>query len=298
MKEKKRISRSKAILRYPGGKFKAVKFIQPFWEQVEHDEYREPFVGGGSVFISKPLVKFNWINDINKELFALYKSLADNSKREKLISELLSIEITKGNYDKLFYSKPKDWLGKAKRYYVLNRCSFSGITKWNSFIGDVRYNIEQAQHLMRDVGRKLAKTKITCEDFEKVIIAKPLGSGKVFMFLDPPYAESRQEAAYEHSFTKEDHVRLANLLKKTKYSFLLTYDDCPFIRELYEDWTYLYPRTWTYSVANVKTHWNPRESGNELFISNFPLKKIENKKITDFDIIKTNQEPSVLLAEN
>lgn len=291
------IKKGKSILRYPGGKLKAIKFIQPFWEQIEHDEYREPFVGGGSVFISKPLTKYNWINDINKELFALYKSLANKNTREKLISELLSLKITKELYDELFYSKPEDNFGKAKRYYVLNRCSFSGITKWNSFIGDVRYNIERAQHLMRDIGKKLGKTKITNDDFEKVITAKPMGSGKVFMFLDPPYAESRQEAAYEHSFTKEDHIRLSILLKKTKHKFLLTYDNCEFIRNLYKDWAYLYPRTWTYSVANVKTHWNPRENGNELFVSNFPLKEIKN-----MEIIESTQEVSssspALLIEN
>lgn len=287
-----------AILRYPGGKLKAIKFIKPFWEQIEHDEYREPFVGGGSVFISKPLVKYNWINDINEELFALYNSLANKDKREKLIAELLSLKITKKLYDSLFYSNPQDDFEKAKKYYVINRCSFSGITKWNSFIGDVRYNIENAQHLMREVGEKLSKTKITCEDFEKVINAEPRGSGKVFMFLDPPYAESRQEAAYEHSFTKEDHLRLAKLLKKTKYYFLLTYDDCPFIRKLYEGWAYLYPRTWRYSVANVKTHWNPRESGNELFISNFPFKTIREKEPSKRNFNKSNQDHSILLVEN
>lgn len=259
------------ILRYPGGKLKAIKYIRPFWEQFNHDEYREPFVGGGSVFISKPLVKYNWINDANKELIAFYKALSITKKRKKLINELLSLKITKELYDELFYSQPKDWFSKAKRFYVLNRCSFSGITKWNSFIGDVRYNIKQAQHIMDDVGKKLSKVKITSKDFEELITAKPLGLGKVFLFLDPPYAESRQVAAYEYSFEKNDHIRLARLLKKTKYYFLLTYDDCNFIRELYE-WANLYDKyTWTYSVANSKVHHNPREKGNELFISNFKL---------------------------
>lgn len=275
-----------AILRYPGGKYKAVKFIQPFWEQIEHDEYREPFVGGGSVFIFKPAVKYTWINDINKELIAFYKAISEKNKREKLISDLLSLKITKKLYDELFYSKPRDWFGKAKKFYVLNRCSFSGITKWNSFIGDVRYNIDQAKDLIYEIGIKLSKTKITCEDFEGMIKEKPKGSGKVFMFLDPPYAESRQVAAYEYPFELKDHERLAELLKKTKYSFLLTYDDCKFIRDLY-DWAHFYPRTWTYSVANSKVHHNPRESGNELFISNFKLKnQIKETKLNEFVAIQ------------
>ncbi|MBN2197898.1 DNA adenine methylase [Candidatus Wolfebacteria bacterium] len=271
-------TKPKTIFRYPGGKYKAIKYIQPFWEQIDHDEYREPFVGGGSVFIAKPSVPYNWINDLDKEIIAFYKVISDKKKREILINKLLALKIDKPIYEQLYFSKPKDNLNKAFRYYILNRCSFSGITRWNSFIGDVRYNITNAQHLIRDVGPKLANTKITSQDFEKVIIEKSKGKKGVFLFLDPPYAESRQIVAYNVTFSKEDHLRLAKLLKKTKYPFLLTYDDCEFVRELYK-WANLYSKTWTYSVANSRVHHNPRENGNELFISNFPIVKEKQLKL-------------------
>lgn len=269
----------KNIFRYPGGKLRAIKFIRPFWEQVKHDEYREPFLGGGSVFINKPLSKFNWINDIDTNLIAFYKIISDLKMRKDLIKDLENIHITKEVYDNLFNSKPKDNYGKAFRYYILNRCSFSGITMWNSFIGDVRFNMKSAIKTIEEVGRKLSGVKISSLDFEKVITAKPIGKEGVFMFLDPPYAESRQVVAYAHSFKKEDHIRLSRLLKETKFKFLLTYDDCKFIRDLYS-WANLYERTWTYSVANARVHFNPRESGNELFISNFELK--DNKKLLEY----------------
>jgi len=272
---KKRVS----ILRYPGGKFKAIKYIKPFWEKVKHDEYREPFVGGGSVFIAKSEVKFNWINDINGELISFYKVLTDDVLREELIKELLDFEVTRENYEKIFHSSPTELVQKAKKFYILNRCSFSGISKWKSFIGDVRYNIKKQQDNLRLVGEKLKNFEITNIDFEKVITAPPKSSGKVFLFLDPPYAESRQEAAYEFPFAMKDHVRLAKLLKKTKYYFLLTYDDCKFIRDLYS-WANLYERGWTYSVANVNTHHNPREYGRELFISNFKLNGEKQKTLS------------------
>lgn len=262
---------TKSLLRYPGGKTKAIKYIRSIWQKIPHSEYREPFVGGGSIILAKPPVKFNWINDINDELISFYRVLADPEKREEFIKELISLKINKEFYDSLFTSKPNDEYDKAKKFYILNRCSFSGITKWNSYIGLVRYNIENAQHLMREFGNKIHNYKITCMDFSKVIEASP-EEDNVFLILDPPYAESRQEAAYDFPFTKKDHMRLSNNLKKTEYPFLLTYDDCQFIRELY-DWAYQYEYTWTYSVANVRTHHNPRESGNELFITNFEFKK-------------------------
>jgi DNA adenine methylase len=269
---------ARSIFRFPGGKLKAIPLIKPFWEQIEHDEYREPFVGGGSVFIAKPLVKINWINDIDEDLMAFYRVIANKKTREKLIAELLSLKISRDLYENLYFSKPKDIFNKAKRYYVLNRCSFSGIIIWNAFIGDGRYNIKSAQNLIRKVGEKLSKTIITNKDFEEIITAKPKGSGKVFLFLDPPYAESRQIVAYKHAFRKEDHIRLSRILKKTNYPFLLTYDNCEFIRNLYK-WAYQYEQTWTYSVANSRVHHNPRERGNELFISNFKLEKSPQKRL-------------------
>jgi len=274
---KKRVS----ILRYPGGKFKAIKYIKPFWEKIEHKEYREPFVGGGSVFIAKPKSKFNWINDINEDLFSFYKVLSDQKLTEILIRKLLKFKVTKKNYEKVFHSNPKEIIDKAKKFYILNRCSFSGISKWKSFIGDVRYNIKKKQDNLRLVGNKIRDFKITNIDFEKVINSPPKTTGKVFLFLDPPYAESRQEAAYEFPFTRKDHLRLAKMLKKTKYSFLLTYDDCQFVRSLYS-WANIYERGWTYSVANVRTHHNPREYGKELFISNFKLDNKEDKTLNLF----------------
>lgn len=262
---------SGSVFRYPGGKSKAIKFIEPFWDQINHDEYREPFIGGGSVYAAKKNVKFNWINDLDNNLFSFYKIISVEKSRKLLIKKLIKTKVTKKLYDALYFSKPKILFNKAYRYYLLNRCSFSGITKWNSYIGDVRFNIHKLQNLINELGIKLKNTKITNYDFEKVLLEKPAGK-KIFFYLDPPYAESRQIVAYNVTFEKKDHERLAKILKKIKHPFLLTYDDCKYVRNLYK-WANFYDRTWRYSVANSRVHHNPRESGNELFISNFKLLK-------------------------
>ena len=64
-------------------KAKAIKFIRPFWENCSHQEYREPFVGGGSVFIAKENVKRTWINDLDKDK----DSINDLDKEEELDDE-------------------------------------------------------------------------------------------------------------------------------------------------------------------------------------------------------------------
>ena len=93
-----------SIFRYPGGKIKAVKFIKPFWSQIEHDEYREPFVGGGSVFVAKGNTKYNWINDLDSDLYSFYKIISSTLQRKKLIDKLLKTKISKKLHNNLFYS--------------------------------------------------------------------------------------------------------------------------------------------------------------------------------------------------
>lgn len=67
-------------LRYPGGKSKALNEIRPFMT-LDFSEYREPFVGGGSVFIYlkqvRPEAKFK-INDLNYDLFCFWNTLKKN----------------------------------------------------------------------------------------------------------------------------------------------------------------------------------------------------------------------------
>ena len=90
---------AESIFRYPGGKLKALKYINPFWQQTNHDEYREPFVGGGSVYIHKPNVQFNWINDLDKDLYSFYKIISKIDDREKSINDLTKAKINKKNHD-------------------------------------------------------------------------------------------------------------------------------------------------------------------------------------------------------
>ena len=67
----------------------------------------------------------------------------------------------------------------------------------------------------------------------------------------------------------ETNSVLARMVRgETKFKFLLTYDNCEYIKNLY-DGLYFYDKTWTYSLANSRVHHNPREAGNELFITNF-----------------------------
>ena len=79
----------KTPLRYPGGKSRALSKLFQFIPNLsDYNEYREPFLGGGSVAIevSKryPHLKM-WVNDLYEPLYNFWREIQDNGEQVKNI---------------------------------------------------------------------------------------------------------------------------------------------------------------------------------------------------------------------
>lgn len=269
--------------RYAGGKFYARKLII---EQIPpHTHYVEPFAGGGSIFFAKSKVRDNWLNDKDIELVNTYLHIRD--KPEKLIESLAGIEAKKelhGYYKNEF--KPQNDLERAKRWYYLNRTSYSGIMNMKNCYwgyGD-KYSMrpENWGRNIRRTSQKLQNVNITNVDFEEVISSVSDGA---FLFVDPPYYNADQDKFYTHFFTLEDHLRLRDILKKhsNRIKFLITYDNSPEVIELYEWAMNHLEREWNYTINRTddqkkkpngtvnKTKKGTRYKGKEIFITNYSL---------------------------
>ena len=270
---KKRIAKTtadriiKSPFRFPGSKAQAIKYIRPHWEFNPHVEYREPFLGGGAVFFSKPKVPSIWLNDIDEELVTTYKTMQDAESCSLLIERVSQEEATKERHTEMKHWKPKTALDIAYRYFYLNRTSYSGIMKKPAWGYHPKKSVPPERWAPRilQAHEKLQGVRITSQDFKSVIEA-PAQSDSVFMFIDPPYYEADQKRAYEHSFIEKDHRRLARALKKIKYPFCLTYDNCESVKELYS-WAEVSPVSWRYHTANSRKA--TRKMGRELIISNY-----------------------------
>jgi len=259
----------KSPFRFPGSKAQAIKYIRPHWEGNPHAEYREPFLGGGAVFFSKLRVPSIWLNDIDEELVATYRTIQDAELCSLLIERVSQEEATKERHTEMKQWKPKTPLDIAHRYFYLNRTSYSGIMKKPAWGYHAKKSVPPDRWAPRilQAHEKLQGVKITSQDFKSVIEAPP-ESDSVFMYIDPPYYEADQKRAYEHSFIQTDHERLAVLLKETDLSFCLTYDNCEPVRALY-DWATITPVSWRYHTANSRKA--SRKMGHELIISNYKL---------------------------
>ena len=261
----------KSPFRYAGGKFYALKHILPFIDCVPHDEYREPFVGGGSVFFAKSKAEINWINDLEIEIINVYRAFSDESLSRIIIEKLKNEVATKLRHSEIKEWEPEDFIDRVYRTFYLNRTSYCGIINSPAWgYKDGKSSPPQNWgNFITNVQPKLADVNITSLDFSEVITAPPKGKS-VLLYLDPPYYKADQKRAYTKSFETSDHVRLSELLKETPYHFCLSYDNVDEVKELYS-WANIYERSWLYNTANISGM--SRNLGSELIITNY---KVEN----------------------
>lgn len=262
-------------LRYPGGKQKAIVQISGVLP-ARCQEFREPLVGGGSVYFharSNQLGQQYWINDKFEELVCFWRVVKDQRLNAKLRRELeeLRSSFADASEIKAYFLQareedPADEYRKAFLFFFFNRVTFSGTTRAGGFSAAAsisRFTASSIERL-KFMPEALANTKITHGDFEPVISSP----GKdVFLFLDPPYFTATKLYGRGGSLHDFDHERLAVLLSRTRHKFLITYDDCPEIRELYS-WARVVPWELQYGMNNCNLQ-NLSKIGSELFISNY-----------------------------
>jgi DNA adenine methylase len=262
-------------LRYPGGKQKAISQIAGMFP-ASAAEYREPMVGGGSVFFHARNISFAkryWINDQFKELVAFWNTVQDPSRCAQLLTELetLRARFRSSEQIKKFFLKareenPTDDYRLAFLFFFFNRVTFSGTTRAGGFSSSAsisRFTASSIERL-RALPEALRDTRITNTDFEEVVKAP---GQDVFLFLDPPYFTAQKLYGRNGSLHDFDHERLASCLKNSDHRFLITYDDCADIRKLYK-WAKVSSWKLQYGMNNCNSE-NLSKIGSEVFIRNY-----------------------------
>jgi len=262
----------KSPLRYPGGKSRAVKLINTLVP--DFNEFREPFVGGGSVFVNLkqryPNKKF-WINDIYYDLYKFWE--ITQNEIDKLVEQiyLWRNKFTEGKdlHRFLIDNKKKfNDIETASAFFIFNRITFSGTTESGGFSHQAfndRFTESSIQRL-RQLATILPKTQITNFDYKKVVEEE---GNNVFLFLDPPYYSATKSALYGKNgnlHKQFDHKRFAEIMKNCKHKWLITYDDSDYIKELFS-FAEIIPFNLMYGMRNQTNHSN--QNGKEIFISNY-----------------------------
>jgi len=264
----------KSPLRYPGGKTRAIKYINPLVPK--YSEYREPFVGGGSVFAHlKQKFSSNsyWINDLNYDLYLFWKYARDNNK--KLVTEVRRIKKEYTDGRKLFEYYKGKWnefseLDRAVRFFVLNRITFSGTIDSGGYSKqsfEQRFTESSIDRLAK-LGKLLKDTRITNLDYEQVVMEP---GENVFIFLDPPYFSTTSSRLYGKNgdlHTNFNHKRFASVMRNCRHKWLITYDDCKEIRNLFS-FAEILPWSLQYGMNNYCQE--SADKGKELFVTNYQM---------------------------
>jgi len=266
---------SKSPLRYPGGKSRAVdRILSQIPANIQ--EFREPFVGGGSVFLAvrkvfQRRISRYWINDLNEDLICFWQTARDEIDR--LVDCVTAFKRQYSDGRKLYALFKDDAnistdFDRAVRFFIMNRITFSGIADSGGYSQESfekRFTDSSIERL-REVAYFLQTVHITHGDYEDVLNAP---GENVFIFLDPPYLSVKESRLYGkrgNLHTDFNHQRFADVMKRCPHRWLITYDDSPVIRDLF---SFANISEWQlqYGMNNYKQ--GKADKGNELFIRNY-----------------------------
>lgn len=160
-------------------------------------------------------------------------------------------------------AEPSD-VWRAAAFFKLIRYSYgSGCTSY----GCQSFDIRKAFHIIWQASRRLADTTVENKDFEALI--RQYDRDDAFFYCDPPYYET--EGCYAVEFRKTDHQRLRDTLAGSRGKWMVSYNDCEFIRELYEG----YYITAVSRLSNLAQRYDGGCEFPEVIITNYDPKERE-----------------------
>lgn len=238
-----------------------------------YERYIEVFGGGGWVLFHKPPGNdFEVYNDFNGLLTNLYRCVRE--KPNELIDALYFVLNSREDFDivkeALARGSTTSDVIRASYFYQLIRYSYaSGLTSYGSQPHDMWGNFP----LIEQAHRRLSKVVVENKDFEKLIrqYDRPVS----FFYADPPYFETEKyyKNVGEDGFKKEDHIRLRDTLMGIEGKFLLSYNDCSFIRELY-DAPNIQIESYT-RINNIKQRYDNGAQFPEILVANYDMHERE-----------------------
>lgn len=280
---------------------------------IQYGRFVDVFGGSGSVLLGNPeICPFEVYNDFDRNLANLFRCMKErtmavirelgfchlNSREDfiairrffeneqfddKYLSEelrLTQILFPPPEANELTEMRKKitaDYdVRRAAMFLKLLRFSYSSSGK--SYASQP-FDIRKLFGLISQLQDRLANVVVENQDFETLI--KHYDRPDAFFYLDPPYFST--EDMYEVEFGWDDHVRLRDTLKNIKGRFLLSYNDCNEIRELYNGFS-MFDFSRTHSMAQ---RYEAGKEFKELLIGNYDLyerEKLKPKQLTIFEL--------------
>ena len=272
----------KTPLRYPGGKSRAAQKIEAYFPDLrEYDEFREPFIGGGSVaiYIAKkfPNLKI-WVNDLYEPLVNFWQQLQmfGGDMHDTLLD--VKRQNNDPNLAKDIFLKCKEQVNdkdippfnRAVAFYVVNKCSFSGLTESSSFSRQASISNFSVRGIEKLPGFQeiISNWNITNYSYE-YIMEQLKEDKKIFFYLDPPYDIKDNLYGKSGSMHKGfDHDKFALDCCKYKENMAVSYNSNQLIKERFKNRTAA-EFDLTYTMRSVGQYMRDQKERKELLLLNY-----------------------------
>ena len=259
----------KSNLRWPGGKSRMMRFLEPFIPG-RINKYLEVFTGGGSVLlymIQNRLVKTICANDIDTNLINYYYAVQNDPmgliRDISAVKKEYSAETFNDIYKTLDITTPSG-------FFIANKTSFSGISNsYSSSTYDANFSFNAIKNIYL-ISKVIKHVKFLNLDFVD-LDSEIEDFEDYFVYLDPPYYYNMDVGLYGERGTLHkgfDHDALCDWVKAhaDQNKIMISYDDSSYIRALYKDFN-MYSFDFTYTMTNVCRE--KCKIGKELIITNY-----------------------------
>lgn len=261
-------------LRYPGGKsamaglLAGIRRLNGLGEHV----IAEPFAGGAGASLALLYLEETYeihINDADPAIYDFWWSVVNDISPFLDMLEKALVNMSEWHRQRDVYRNQGNVsrLHRGFATFYLNRCNRSGIIMKGGPIGgvrqtgkwklDARFNRDELRRRCEKIAEYRDRINVSCRD--GIDFINTLDDRSTFYFIDPPYYV-KGNTLYLNALKEEYHAALADRLKAmNNAAWVLTYDDCPQIRRMYQDWATIRPFSLRYAAAE-------RRAGKEVLI--------------------------------
>lgn len=268
--------RTESPLRYPGGKTKLYTKIYPVIENNTLKDrciYIEPFAGGAGLALKLLYsgdVQQIILNDLDNNIFSFWHSCLTSAEELCDLIAKCEVNLDTWNRQRYVYLNAENYSEMERGFatFFLNRCNVSGIINGGPIGGknqkgqyklDARFNKKESINKIMKIYQNRNNIRFYNMDALEFLnnIVEQFDINNVLLNIDPPYV-NKGPRLYKNSYTQADHTALAAKIQRLPHKWIVTYDECNLIYDLYS----LYRKeiiTLNYSMGGAK-------SGKELMI--------------------------------
>ncbi|WP_371187224.1 Dam family site-specific DNA-(adenine-N6)-methyltransferase [Thalassotalea maritima] len=239
------MQKQRAFLKWAGGKYTLSDTIANMLPRGKR--LIEPFAGAGSVFLNTKYQRY-LLNDINKDLINLYKTLQQTP--EKFISDARALFNAEYNDADCYYqlraqfNASQDPYQRSLLFLYMNRHGYNGLCRYNSKGG---YNVPFGKYKRpyfpeKELNAFAAKAQVTdfvCEGYRQTFARAEDGD---VIYCDPPYVPLSKTASFTsyagNGFGLDEQADLANaaeeVTREKNVTVLISNHDTIWTRKIYE----------------------------------------------------------------